>query len=143
MIGIIYSICAGIFISLQGVFNTRVSDKVGLWETTTIVHFIGFSCALIITIIWGNGNLKKLGQVNKFYLLGGIFGVVIVYSVIKSISLLGATFSAAILIITQLMLSTIIDTFGLFQTPKISFHFTKPLGIIIMILGVIIFKLKG
>lgn len=141
--GIIYSLLAGILISLQGVFNTRVSDKIGLWETTTIVHGIGFSFAFILMLIWGDRNFKRLGEVNKLYLLGGIFGVIIVYSVMKGISLLGPTFSVAILLITQLIFATIIDTFGLFGNPKIKFDFTKPLGILVMIIGIIIFKLKG
>lgn len=43
MLVVIYSLLAGIFITLQGVFNTRVSDKIGLWETTTIVHAFEFN----------------------------------------------------------------------------------------------------
>ena len=143
MLGILYSLFAGIFISLQSVFNTRVSNKIGLWETTVIVHAIGLAFACIIMIIWGNGNLKKLESVNKLYLLGGAFGVLIIYSVMKGISLLGVTFSLAILLITQLISATIIDTFGLFGSPQIKFDFTKPLGILVMIVGIIIFKIKG
>lgn len=143
MMGIIYSLLAGIFISLQGVFNTRVSDEIGLWETTTIVHVIGAFFAFIITLICGDGDLKKIGVVNKIYLLGGIFGVIIVYSVMKGISLLGPTFSIAILLVTQLIFTTIIDTFGLFGNIQIKFNFTKLVGILFMVVGIIIFKLKG
>lgn len=142
MLGVIYSIIAGILISLQGVFNTRVSDKIGQWETITIVHAIGLIFAFFIMLIWGNGNFKRLDSVNKLYLLGGAFGVIIIFSVIKGISLLGAAFSVAILLITQLICATIIDTFGLFGSPQIKFDFTKLLGILIMIGGIIIFKLK-
>lgn len=143
MLGIIYSILAGILISIQGVFNTRVSDKIGLWETTTIVHAIGLAFAFIIMLIWGDGNFKKLEAVNKIYLLGGAFGVIVIYSVIKGISLLGVTFSVEILLITQLICATIIDNFGLFGNPQVKVDFTKLLGILVMIGGIIIFKLKG
>lgn len=78
--------------------------------------------------IWDNGNLKTLEVVNKFYLLGGVFGVMIVYSVIKGICLLG---------------DTMIDTFRLFGNSQIKFDFIKPLGILVMRVGIIIFKLKG
>ena len=83
MLGILYSLFAGIFISLQSVFNTRVSNKIGLWETTVVVHAIGFAFAFIIMLIWGNGNFKKLESVNKLYLLGGAFGVLIIYRVMN------------------------------------------------------------
>lgn len=143
ILGVIFSFLAGIFICLQSVFNTRVSDKIGLFETTVIVHAIGLTVAVIAMYIWGDRNFKTLKEVNKLYLLGGVFGVIIIYSVMKGISLLGPTFSVAILLITQLILATIIDVYGLFGSQKIDFDYTKPLGILIMIVGIVIFKLKG
>lgn len=140
--GIIYSLLAGIFISLQGVFNTRVSDKVGLLETTVVVHGIGLIVAIATVLFLGDGSLKKLHEINKLYLLGGAFGVIIVYSVMKGITILGAAFSVAILLVMQLIAATVIDTFGLFGCPQITFGFTKPLGILIMIVGIIVFKLN-
>ena len=143
MNGIIFSILAGIFISLQGVFNTRLSDAVGLWETTTIVHGVGLLFSLLVLFFCGTGNFGKLKDVNKFYLIGGVLGVIIVFSVIKGISLLGPTFAVAILLITQLIISMIIDSFGLFGCTPIKLDFTKLIGVLVMIIGVIIFKLKG
>lgn len=143
MKGIIFPIIAGIFIAMQGVFNTRVSAKIGLWETNTIVMAIGFITAAIITIFIGNGSFTKISGVNKIYLLGGMFGVVVVYCIMKGISLLGATYSVGIVIVSQLIVAMIIDTFGLFGSPKISFDITKPGGVLIIIIGVIVFKLKG
>ncbi|WP_191980806.1 DMT family transporter, partial [Clostridium haemolyticum] len=48
MLGFIYSVVAGIFMSIQGVFNTRLSEKMGLWETNTLVQGAGFIITLII-----------------------------------------------------------------------------------------------
>jgi len=143
MVGAVYSIIAGFFISLQGVFNTRVSDKIGLWETNTIVHATGLIFTFAVMMLFGNGSFQRLGEVNKIYLLGGIFGVVIVFSVMKGISLLGSTYSVAVLLVTQLIIATIIDSFGLFGNQQIRFDFTKPLGVAVMIAGIIIFKFKG
>lgn len=143
MIGILYSILAGIFTSLQGVFNTRASDKIGLWETTTIVHASGLLLSLIIMVLFGNGSLKKFSEVNNIYFLGGVFGVIVVYSVMRGISLLGITLSVSLILITQLIVSAMIDVFGLFGNPQIKMDFTKPLGALLMIVGIIIFKLKG
>jgi transporter family-2 protein len=143
MVGILFSLLAGVFISLQGVFNTRLSDKIGFWETNSFVHGTGFLVSLIVLSILGKGHLGNLAKVNKLYMLGGVFGVVIVFSVMKGISVLGATFSVAILLITQLIVSTIIDSFGLFGSPQIKFDITKFAGLAIMIAGIIVFKIKG
>ena len=81
-------------------------------------------------------------MVSKHYLLGGAFGVIIIFSVVKGFTLLGPSYSIAILLITQLIVGTVIDTFGLFGNSQMKFYLTKPIGILVMIVGIIIFKLK-
>ena len=143
MKGILFSIAAGVFISLQGVFNTRLGEKIGFWETNTFVHASGLVFTLIMLLAAGTGSFARLGEVNKLYMLGGVLGVLIIFSVMNAISALGATYCIAILLVTQLIAATIIDSFGLFGSPVIKFDITKLLGIAIMIAGIVVFKLKG
>lgn len=143
MPGILYPLLAGIFIALQTVFNARISEKIGLWETTTYVHIVGLIVAAALMFVFGKGSLGKLNEVNRLYLISGAFGVVIVYSIAKGTSLVGVSLSISVLLISQLLVATLIDIFGLFGTEAIKLHFTKPLGLVLMIAGLIIFKLKG
>lgn len=143
MKGIIFSIAAGLFISLQGVFSTRMGEKIGFWETNTFIHASGLAFTLIMLLAVGSGSFSKLREVNKLYMLGGVLGVLILFSVMNAIAALGATYTVAILLVTQLIAATIIDSFGLFGSPIIRFDITKFLGIAIMIAGIIVFKLKG
>lgn len=142
MLGFIYSIVAGIAMSIQGVFNSRVSEKIGLWETNAFVQGSAFILSLIISLIWGRGNFKKILEVNKLYLLGGLFGIIITYTVMKSMLDLGPTYAVAIILVAQLLAAGIIDWFGFFDTKKIVFSINKIIGLIIMIVGIIIFKWK-
>lgn len=142
MLGIIYSIIAGIAMSIQGVFNSRVSEKIGLWETNSFVQGLAFIFSLIITLMWGKGNIKKLAEVNKFYLLGGILGIVITFTVMKSMLDLGPTYAVSIILVAQLLTAAIIDCFGVFDTKKIIFSINKLIGLIVMIVGIIIFEWK-
>ncbi|MBE6083725.1 DMT family transporter [Acidilutibacter cellobiosedens] len=143
MVGILFSLLTGILVSLQVVFNNRVSDKIGLWETTVIVHAVGLIFGIILMAVFGDGNLGKIGEVKKLYLIGGMFGVIIVYSSMVGIILLGAAFSTSVMLIAQLIVATAIDAFGLFGASRIEFDFTKLLGVLIMIIGIIVFKLRG
>ncbi len=143
MKGIFFSIAAGLFISLQGVFNTRLGEKLGFWETNTFVHGSGFALTLILMLIYGTGSFAGLGEVNRIYLMGGVLGVMIIFSVMNAISALGATYCIAILLVTQLVAATVIDSFGLFGSPVIKFDITKLLGLVIMAVGIIVYKLKG
>lgn len=142
MLGIIYSIIAGICMSFQGVFNTRLGDKIGSWETNSFVQGSGLVLTIVILIIFGKGNFKNIKNCNKLYLLGGILGVIIIFTVMQGIKALGPTCSIAIILVAQLTAAAVIDAFGLFDTTPVKFGITKLIGVAVMIAGILIFKYK-
>ena len=141
MIGIIMSIIAGAIMSIQGVFNTRLSEKTGLFESNVIVQATAFLAALIIWWIWGKGNIKAVGEVNKLYLLGGLLGTAITVTVMLGMKNLTPATAVSIILVSQLLTAGLIDAFGLFGTEKIVFGVKKIIGIITMIAGMLLFKL--
>lgn len=142
MLGIISSIVAGMCMSFQGVFNTRLSDKIGTWGTNVLVQGIGLVITVAALLITGDGNFKNLKTSNKLYLLGGVLGAIIIYTVMRGIRSLGPTCSIAIILVAQLTSAALIDAFGLFDTPQIRFGITKLIGVIVMIIGILIFRYK-
>ena len=128
--------------SLQGVFNTRVSEKIGLWETNVFVQGTGLILTFIILLIAGNGNFKAIKEVNKLYLLGGALGAIIIFSVMLGISKLGPTCSIATILVAQLLAAGVIDRFGMFGAEQLNFGLSKFIGLGIMIVGIIVFKWK-
>ena len=134
MIGVIIAIISGCSMALQGVFNTRLGDKIGVWETNCIVQLTGLILTLIVTI--------ALGTANKIYLLGGALGVVIVFTVMQSIGTLGTTYATSIILVSQLLLAALIDAFGWFDAKKINFTLKEFIGVAIIIVGIIVFKWK-
>jgi transporter family-2 protein len=142
MIGVILSIIAGVAMSLQGVFNTRLGDKIGTWETNVIVQATGLVLSLIALLIAGSGSFKNIKDANKLYLLGGALGVIIIITVMIGIKSLGPTCSISIILVAQLTAAALIDAFGLFDSTKLPFGTTKIIGVIIMVAGILIFKWK-
>jgi transporter family-2 protein len=142
MIGVIFATLGGLFVSLQNVFNARISEKVGFIETTAVVHLVGLVFAVAAAAIFGKGNIRNVTEVNKVYLLAGFFGVMIIFNITRSISYLGTAFAMAVVIVSQLTFATIIDTLGLFGMPQLKLVITKPIGLLIMIVGIIVFNLK-
>ena len=142
MLGIISSIIAGVCMSFQGVFNTRLSDKIGTWGTNVLVQGIGLAVTVLVLFISGDHNFKNIKNSNKLYLLGGVLGAIIIYTVMRGIKSLGPTCSIAIILLAQLTSAALIDAFGLFDTPQVKFGITKLIGVIVMIVGILIFRYK-
>ena len=142
MFSFICAIISGLAMTLQGIFNTRLGDKIGAWETNTIVQGTGFIITLIVLFFAGNGDFRNIKDVNKLYLTGGILGVIITITVMKSISSLGTTIGIGTILVAQLFSAAIIDWFGLFSSQRSPFAIHQIVGIIIMIGGIILFKWK-
>lgn len=142
MLGIIFSIIAGLAMTLQGIFNTRLSDKIGTLESNTFAQGTGFLIALTILTFSSRNGFKHIKEANKLYLLGGVLGVIILFTVMKGIKSLGPTCSIAIILISQLSSAALIDSIGLFDSEAIKFGLTKLIGLVIMIIGIVIFKWK-
>lgn len=142
MLSIIFAIISGIAMTLQGVFNTNLEKDLGIWETNLLAQGIAFFITLLIVLLFGKGNLKAVKDVNKLYLLSGVLGVIIIFTVIKSIGSMGTTVGIGIILVAQLLSAGIIDAFGFFGSEKITFSLNEFIGIAIMISGIIIFKWK-
>ncbi len=142
MLGFIFSIIAGAAMSVQGVFNTRLSEKIGLYESNAFVQGTAFALSMIAVFILGKGNFREIINVPKYYWLGGVLGLVITITVMLGIKDLSPTISISTILIAQLLVAAIIDAFGLFGTEKVAFGWSKYVGIAMMIAGVVVFKIK-
>lgn len=142
MSGIIFAVIAGATMSIQGVMNTRLSDKIGLYESNLWVQGIAFILSALAVLILGKGDFKEIGSVNKFYLFGGVLGILITVTVMLSIGKLSPTVATGTILIVQLAVAALIDAFGLMGSEKIPFLWNKYVGLILMIGGMILFKFK-
>ncbi|CDM69762.1 putative membrane protein [Clostridium bornimense] len=138
--GIILSIIAGLAMTFQGVFNTRLQEKVGSFEANAIVQGTAFILAIILLFFLGKGNIREAKDINKIYLLGGVIGVIITYTVMGSISSIGTTFAISTILIAQLLSAAIMEWFGWFGTEKIPFSLHTITGVALMIIGILVFK---
>ena len=73
-------------------------------------------------------------------LLGGVIGAFITFTVIKSMSMLGPAKAVLAIVITQVLVAYIIELLGLFGVDKVSFSWTKVIGILISVVGLFVFK---
>jgi transporter family-2 protein len=139
--GIIFGLLAGLLMSVQGVFNTRIMDSSNMWTTNSWVHLTAFATSISIWFFAGRENLLSVFDVsNKLYLLSGVIGAFITFTVIKSISSLGPAYATMLILVAQLVTSCLIEAFALFGTEKMCFEWSKLIGAALMIAGIIVFQ---
>lgn len=138
--GIIYSIIAGAAMSIQGVMNTRLGEKIGLFEANAFTQGTAFLLSLIAVFCVGKGNFSQITSANKVYLLGGVLGLIITITVMLGMGKLTPVTAVSIILISQLAVAAVIDAIGLMGTEKVPFLWNKYAGLALMIFGVLLFK---
>lgn len=141
MLGILMCILSGAAMSVQGVFNTRLSEQTGLLKSNFIVQVIALIPAAI-SLFWASGSFSGIMSVNKLYLTGGLLGMVITVTVMMGIKNLSPTIAISIILISQLAAAALIDAFGLFESEKVAFGLRKIIGLAVMVSGIILFSYK-
>lgn len=140
MLGFICALIAGAAMSIQGVMNTRLGDKVGVLEANAFVQAIGFVLALIVALIFGKGNIRLLPQSPWYSWLGGVIAPIITVTVMLSIKGLSPTIAISTILLAQLTVAALIDAFGVMGAEKVPFTWHKYVGVALMVGGVLLMK---
>ena len=128
--------------SVQGVMNTRLGERIGTMEANAVVQCTAAALSLLVLLIYRTGDFSALAQTPKLYWLGGVLGLVITVTVMLGIRDLSPTVSISVILISQLLVAALIDAFGLMGTEKVPFVWTKYAGLGLMLGGVLLFKYK-
>ena len=138
--GIIFSIVAGMAMSVQGVMNTRLGEGIGSLEANALVQGTAFALSLAALMLWRQGSFTALGGVNRLYWLGGVLGIVITLTVMLGIKSLGTTVAISLILISQLLVAALIDAFGLMDSERLAFGWNKYAGLAVMCGGMLLFR---
>ena len=138
--GIIFSIVAGMAMSVQGVMNTRLGEGIGSLEANALVQGTAFALSLAALMLWRQGSFTALGGVNRLYWLGGVLGIVITLTVMLGIKSLGTTVAISLILLSQLLVAALIDAFGLMDSERLAFGWNKYAGLAVMCGGMLLFR---
>lgn len=141
MVGFLIAVLSGALMSIQGVFNTQVTKSSGIWLASGFVQLTALAVCLGAWLIKERTPVTSLFAVQpKYMLLGGVIGAFITITVIKAMEMLGPAKAVMFIVISQLIVAYVIELFGVFGVEKEPFEWRKVVGMVIAIIGVILFK---
>lgn len=143
MIGFLIALVSGALMSVQGVFNTQVTKASSIWVASAFVQISAFAVCIGAWLLTDRTSFVTLTKVEpKYMLLGGAIGAFITYTVIKSMDMLGPARAVMLIVISQLIVAYVIEIFGMFGVEKQPLEWRKIFGMLIAIIGIVIFKWK-
>jgi bacterial/archaeal transporter family-2 protein len=131
------AVAAGLAGSVQVALMSRLGERVGVLEA------LGFSAALtgvlaIAVLAVARRSLAGFERATHqpwWMLLGGVMGLLIVFTVTYAGPRIGVAATVGILIAGQLVMGAAIDRWGLFGSERIPLHWPRLAGIALLALG--------
>lgn len=129
------SFLTGMIVTVMNVFNGQLSDYVGVYLSTVLIHFIGLITFFVIMLIKKQKASFHQHLPLLFY-TGGMIGVLTVIFNVMSISTIGAALVTALGLLGQMMTSLVLEYKGWLGTIKRKLSFQKMMSLIIIVIGI-------
>ena len=132
------AVVAGLGNSMQGSTNTALSTRVGRAQAT-FVSFAGGTILLsVMVLLFGQGDLTGVTRVPAWQLITGLYGFLVIVSVVYATPRLGIAFTLMILMFSKLLTGAIIDTFGLVTATPKDLSIMRVVGLVIVAAGILL-----
>jgi transporter family-2 protein len=139
-LAVLLGVGAGCLVGMQAPINSRLGRALGDVQAATFSFLIGTAALVLVTafVRGGLGNLGHVGRAPWWALVGGLLGAVFVTVALVTVRTLGASGLTAAVIAGQLMISVVIDRFGLLGVAKQHIGTSRVLGLVLLVAGVVL-----
>jgi bacterial/archaeal transporter family-2 protein len=131
------AVLAGLAGSVQVAVMGRFGERVGVLEALAFSTALTAGVALVILVL-ARQSVAGFGHAVHqpwWMLLGGVMGLIIVFTVTYAGPRIGVAATVGILIAGQLAMGAAIDRWGLFGSERIALHWPRVLGIALLAVG--------
>lgn len=125
----------------SGRLNTEVTKQSSIWAAAGWVQATALITCVVLYFCTGRGEIWGMFSIDrKYMLLGGVMGAFITWTVIKSMDGLGPARATLLIVVTQILVSYVVEVFGMFGVERAGFEWRKLLGAAVAIAGIIVFR---
>jgi transporter family-2 protein len=131
------AVAAGLAGSVQVALMSRLGERIGVLGALAFSTALTAVVALLILVV-AKGSLGAFSRAIHqpwWMLLGGVMGLLIVFTITYAGPRIGVAATVGILIAGQLAMGAAIDRWGLFGSQRIALHWPRLIGIGLLAVG--------
>jgi transporter family-2 protein len=122
---------------LQGSLNAQMGQVLGHPLKGALVNFSvgGILLCAILSLFVGFPNREALGEAPWYLYTAGVIGLLFVTTLLALIPVIGALRVVTALVVGQLIMSAVIDHFGILNVPVVSLGMNRIAGMMLLMTG--------
>jgi transporter family-2 protein len=131
------AVAAGLAGSVQVALMSRLGERIGVLEALAFSTALTAAIAFLILVLARRSiaGFERAAHQPWWMLLGGVMGLLIVFTITYAGPRIGVAATVGILIAGQLAMGAAIDRWGLFGSQRIALHWPRLLGIALLAVG--------
>ena len=136
---------AGTSMPLQSAVNSKLSQYLSGPLYAAFISFAGGLLLLAVLIFASGAGLPALGNfsgIRWYYYTGGLYGVMVITSIIFASPVIGIGSTLVMIVTGQLLMSVVFDYFGWFGMPVIALTPARVAGVAMIIVGVVLVQTR-
>jgi len=139
-LAVLLGAAAGCLVGMQAPINSRLGKAVGSVQAASFSFLVGTIALVAIAAVvrGGLGNLGHVGRAPWWAWIGGLLGAVYVTVALVAVRTLGASGLTAVVITGQLVISVVIDRFGLLGVARQHVGAQRIVGLVLLAAGVLL-----
>lgn len=140
---IVLAILAGMMMPTQAAVNNKLAGAVGSPVLAAFISFLVGTIALFLYIAASGipfGNLFSAKDASIIAWTGGLLGAFFVAATVTLVPRLGVALTFSLLIAGQMLVTLVIDHFGLLGVPVKEVNLSRLLGVSLIMIGVILIR---
>ena len=135
IIGVIIGLTGGVAVGIQSPLSGVMSEKVGGATSSFIIHLSGLIVSGLLLLARGGEKIENW-KILPWYMFGlGSLGVVLYLTLSYTIPKMGATSAVTLIIVGQLIMGLLLDSFGWFGLPTRPIEITRMFGVVLLLAG--------
>ena len=130
---------AGGLIALQAPINAGLGKATGGLPAAMVSFLVGAAVLTLIVLVSGKaGGVGNVGDVQWYYLAGGLLGAVYVANALVAVDAIGAGGVAAATVAGQLTASVVVDRLGILGLDQVALTPARILGVVLLLAGTLL-----
>jgi transporter family-2 protein len=134
VLAVLLSVVAGLAGAVQVSMMSQLGDRITIVGAVAFATLFTAVVAVVLLLIFRRSFVAYRNAFDHpwWMLMGGLIGLLIVFTITYAGGRLGVAATVGILIAGQLIMGAAIDRFGLLRSEKIPLHWPRLLGIVLL-----------
>lgn len=138
LIMVLLTVLVGCLVALQGAINSQLGKELSHPLQAAFISFLAGTLVLALALAFSKFGFPTFGQLTSVHpklLIGGVFGAIFVTTTILFIPKIGVANVLIAAVTGQMLLSLILDHFGMFGLNKQPATIARISGVMFVVLG--------